>query len=135
MKKGRFYLMSVIEIENDELIEELNATKSENLLTNELTLHEAEDFSECSDSAMSSINLNDACFALEEMLIETKSSPTLANSDSDLSSSSVEDTASGSTSSDPSGGNVFFYAFLACIVLNAVDKHLSRGRRRLNPLA
>ena len=123
-----FYFMSIAEIEHDELIEEVNVTKSETLIMNDLTP------SECSDSVMPSLNLKDACFALEEMPMTTKSSQTLATSDSTSSSSSSKEPSSGSPSSDPSVGDSFLCPLLVFIIFSTVDKSLNRGRRRLNPL-
>ena len=79
--------MNVLEIEYDELTEELNANKIKNLSVNERAPSESVDLSECSYSVISSVNLNDSCFALEEMLMTTKSIPTLSDSVSSSSSS------------------------------------------------
>ena len=59
-----FYIVNVVEIEDGELIEEKNVTKSESLLTNELIPCESVCLSERSDSVMWICNLNDACSEL-----------------------------------------------------------------------
>ena len=93
-KKGIFYFMSISEIEHNELIEEVTVTKSENLLINYLNPSKSVDSYGYSDSIISSLNLKDACFALEKVPIKTKSRPTLANSDSNSSSSLSGDSLS-----------------------------------------
>ena len=134
-KKVEFYFMIMAEIEYDELTEEINTIKSETLLIDELTLSESEDLSECLDSVTSILNLTNACFALEETPITTKNSRASKNIDSDSSSSSSGQPLSGSSNSNPSVGNTFFYVLFAYDFFNAVDKNLNRGRRRLGPLA